>query len=49
MKGTFLLLSYIVNEYLRNNVYPILPEIGYDEDVKFVQDNNKLELVEYID
>ena len=49
MKGTFLLISYIVNEYLKNNVFPILPTLGYDESVSFSPDKNKLELVEYVD
>lgn len=49
MKGTFLLISYVVNEYLKNNVYPILPTLGADSNIEYNSDRNKLELVEYVD
>ena len=57
MKGTFLLLSYIVNEYLKQNLYPTAQLIhskypalaSLSGETNWDKDDNTLELVEYVD
>lgn len=51
MKGTYLLIAYVVNEYLKNNIYPTLNLLSehIDSDQQFNVDANKLTLTEYID
>lgn len=47
MKGTYLLIAYVINEYLKNSIYPTLPSLGLTAD--YPVDSNKLTLTEYID
>lgn len=48
MKGQFLLISYLVNEYLKSNVYQNLKKIGtITADLSALK--NQVEIVEYVD
>lgn len=48
MKGTFLLIAYIINEYLNNNTIPTLKKLDYlDQEVDYSQ--NTVKLIEYVD
>lgn len=57
MKGTFLLLSYVINEYLKNVISKNYGAVIYTQDENiplssFIDDcikNNGVELVEYTD
>ena len=57
MKGTFLLMSYVINEYLKYNVVDKYGNSFYTEDGmslgdmlnKSISDGGNVELVEYYD
>jgi len=48
MKGTYLLIAYVINEYLKNSIYPAVKSLGYSLDDCPI-DTNQLTLTEYID
>ena len=48
MKGTFMLMSYAINEYLSKTVAPVCKRIS-NADVKYDPDTTTTDIVEYID
>lgn len=49
MRGTFMFLSYIINEYLRSNIVATMNDIDYLANYKFDKDTTNVDLVEYVD
>lgn len=51
MKGTFLFISYIINEYLRGNIVPILKQYSPNSSIlsSYLNDTTTIEQINYID
>ncbi len=50
MKGTWLLIAYAINEYLKSNIYPALNKmLPNSKKLTYDSKDTKLDLIEYID
>ena len=50
MKGTWLLIVYAINEYLKSNIYPALNKmLPNNKKLTYDSKDTKLDLIEYID
>lgn len=51
MKGTFLFISYVINEYLRGNIVPILKKYAPNSSIlsSYLNDTTIIEQINYID
>jgi hypothetical protein len=55
MKGTFLFISYVINEYLKGNIIPILKQYApnssilstYSSDITIIEQINYIDPVNY--